>query len=246
MRGDFTDQADAYSRARPGYPETLVEELVAAAGVRPGDAVADVGAGTGLFTAPLAARGLAVTAIEPVEAMRLRAPALPGVVWRGGSFEETGLPAGSVRWIVAAQAFHWADPPRALPELHRALAVGGHLTVLWNDRDVARSELLARTRALVEEMVPGFDEGYRARDWSGVLVSTGHFAAPRRHEVRHVVAMTAERFLDLWRSHHLLAQAAGEAGVARLLARLAPLLPADGGTVEVPYVCRAWTAARVG
>lgn len=243
MRGDFSAQAEAYARARPGYPERLVDALVAEAGVRAGDPVADLGAGTGLFTALLAARGLAVVAVEPVEAMRRRAPALPGVAWRDGTFESTGLPAASMTWAVVAQAFHWADPPRALPEAHRVLRRGARLTVLWNDRDVERSELLARTRQLVEEMVPGFDEGYRARDWSAVLASTGHFAASSRHEERHVVAMTAERYLDLWRSHHLLGEAAGGDGVARLLERIEPLLPARGA-VDVPYVCRAWTAVR--
>jgi SAM-dependent methyltransferase len=245
LRGDFTGQAEAYARARPGYPERLVDELVADAGVRPGDPVVDLGAGTGLFTAMLAARGLAVAAVEPAAAMRARAPQLPGATWRDGTFESTGLAPASKRWAVAAQAFHWADPPRALPEAHRILLRGGSLTVLWNDRDVARSELLARTRALVEELVPGFDEGYRARDWDAVLVSTGHFAPPRRHEARHVVAMTPARYLDLWRSHHLLAEAAGAAGVARLLERVAALLLPEG-IVEVPYVCRAWTASRLG
>ena len=244
-RGDFTAQSEAYARARPGYPGELVDALLGETGVGAGDRVADIGAGTGLFTALLAARGLAVAAVEPVAAMRRRAPELPGVTWRDGTFESTGLPSSSVSWVVAAQAFHWADPLRALPELHRVLRPAGHLTTLWNDRDVERSPLLSRTRELIEEMVPGFDEGYRARDWSAVIVSTGHFTAPRRHEARHLVTMTAERYLDLWRSHHLLGEAAGAEGVARLLERVAPLLPATG-TVDVPYVCRAWTARRAG
>jgi SAM-dependent methyltransferase len=245
VRGDFTGQAEAYARARPGYPEALVDELVAAAGVRSGEPVADLGAGTGLFTALLAARGLRVSAVEPGEAMRRRAPELPGVSWREGTFEATGLAPASQRWAVAAQAFHWADPERALPEIHRILERERCFTVLWNDRDVAASELLRRTRELIEEVAPDFDEGYRARDWSAVLVSTGHFAAPRRHERRHVVEMTRRRYLDLWRSHHLLAERAGAAGVARLVAELEPLLPEEGA-VPVPYVCRAWTALRRG
>ncbi|HEY8427370.1 MAG TPA: methyltransferase domain-containing protein, partial [Sandaracinaceae bacterium] len=79
--GDFTEQAGAYARARPGYPDALVDRLAARAGVRAGDPVADVGAGTGLFTRALAARGFAVTAVEPNAAMRAKAPALPGARW---------------------------------------------------------------------------------------------------------------------------------------------------------------------
>lgn len=63
--GDFSEQADAYSRARPGYPAGLVDALVAHVGIKPGDAVADLGARTGLFTELLVARGLRVTAVEP-------------------------------------------------------------------------------------------------------------------------------------------------------------------------------------
>ena len=243
-RGDFTAQAVAYARARPGYPTEIIDRLIAEAGVNAGDSVADIGAGTGLFTAPLAARGLRVTAVEPNAPMRAQAREIAGVAWSDGTFESTGLPAASQRWVVGAQAFHWADPPRALPEVHRVLAPGGAFSILWNERDVPRSPLLQRTRAIIEQLVPNFDEGYRARDWSAVLVEGGWFAAPAMIEVRHEVPMSRERFLDLWRSHNVLASSAGPEGVAHVLREVAPLL-LESGEVPIPYVCRAWMARRL-
>jgi hypothetical protein len=116
--------------------------------------------------------------------------------------------------------------------------------VLWNLRDEQRSPLVRNTHQLIEGLAPGFDEGYRHRDWAAVLAAEGYFAQPARHELAHVVDMTPERYLDLWRSHHVLLQRVGAEGVAALLAALAPLLPAEG-TVEVPYLCRAWTVRRL-
>ncbi len=238
--GDFSPQAKTYARARPGYPPAMIELLLKVAEVESGAAVADLGAGTGLFTSVLAGHGLRVTAIEPNAAMRAQAQRVDGVVWRDGTFEATGLEAGSQTWAMAAQAFHWADPERALPELHRILEPGGFLTVLWNNRDVAASPVLSWTRELIEEVVPGFDEGYRDRDWWSVLTSTGHFVGPFEIAVPHVVTMDAERYLNLWRSHNLLNAAAGPEQMKALLARIEARLDA-GEPYEIPYVCRVWT-----
>jgi len=241
--GDFSAQAEAYARARPGYPAAFVRELARAAGVRPGDAVADVGAGTGILSRVLVELGFAVSAIEPNAAMRALVPALAGLTVRAGTFEATGLADASQRWVTAAQAFHWADPPRALPEMRRVLAAGGALTVLWNDRENERSPVLTFVAAAVRRAVPGWDEAYRCEDWGALLRSTGDFARVTAAECRHVVTMSRARFLDLWRSHNRLAETAGPELLAELQAEIAALFERERlEAVDVPYVCRAWTA----
>ena len=97
---------------------------------------ADVGAGTGISTALLAARGCRVFALEPNRAMRDAARPDPLVTWSDAVAETTGLPPGSVGLVLCAQSFHWFEPHAALAEFHRILAPRGRLALLWNDRDV--------------------------------------------------------------------------------------------------------------
>lgn len=242
MLGDFTTQAEAYAQARPGYPEALMDRLCARAGVRAGDPVADLGAGTGLLTQSLVARGLQVTAIEPNEPMRRMAVSLPGVTWQAGTFEDTGLADHSQAWVIAAQAFHWAEPPRALPEIRRVLRPSGHFTVLWNERQNDRSPVLGWTRAAIRRQVPEFDEAYRDIDWAAVLISTGDFTDVRYDRADHVVLMSPERYLNLWRSHNRLNAFAGPERFASFLAELQDYLTAERlDQIEVPYCCQAWT-----
>lgn len=244
-RGDFTEQAEAYGRARPSYPAAVVDALLDDAEVRAGDAVLELGAGTGLFTRALSERGLRVTASEPNAAMRAQAPELEHAAFVDGSFEAPGVADGSQAWAVAAQAFHWATPERALPAIRRTLDEGRStraFSVLWNIRDVERSEVLTWTLARIERIAAGFDEGYKFVDWADVLTSTGDFEAPRTRIVKHAVRMSAERFLDLWRSHNHLNATAAPADVARLLEDIAAYLrEREIDELDVPYSCKSVT-----
>ena len=128
----FGAAAGQYARARPGYPADAVDWLVPAAARR----VLDLGAGTGKFTAALAGRALDVVAVEPSARMLAElTAALPGVVAHRGSAEATGLPDACVDAVVVAQAWHWVDPARAVPEVARVLRPGGSLGLVWNVRD---------------------------------------------------------------------------------------------------------------
>jgi ubiquinone/menaquinone biosynthesis C-methylase UbiE len=134
-RGRFSGMAGGYARYRPGYPETLVDRVLADAGVGSGDLVADVGCGTGILTRMLARRGLEVIGIDPNQDMLDQArEAGGGPRYRQGDAEATGLPAGRLALVTVAQAFHWFDLDAALAELRRILRPGGRAAALWNIR----------------------------------------------------------------------------------------------------------------
>ncbi|MCL2407110.1 MAG: hypothetical protein FWC95_04200 [Defluviitaleaceae bacterium] len=64
----FTNRAEAYAEARPGYPNEVMDYIRI---IAPLNAVfADIGAGTGLLTTLIAQNGYKVFAVEPNADMR--------------------------------------------------------------------------------------------------------------------------------------------------------------------------------
>jgi SAM-dependent methyltransferase len=128
----FGGAASIYDRARPGYPDAVVDWLLPAGQPQ----VVDLGAGTGKLTRLIADRGVDVTAVEPSDGMREKLhSALPAVPALAGSAEEMPLADDSIDAVLVAQAWHWVDLPRASAEVARVLRPGGRLGLLWNHRD---------------------------------------------------------------------------------------------------------------
>ena len=65
LRFAFDGVADAYDAGRPRFDDAVVEQLMSHAGLRSGDRVLEIGAGTGQLTEALLRAGLRVEALEP-------------------------------------------------------------------------------------------------------------------------------------------------------------------------------------
>jgi len=135
------------------------EAIVEAVGLKPGMTVADIGAGTGLFTRMFADR---VGAGGKVYAVDI-SPAFLGHIAaeakkRGqshiqsvqGTQETANLPPGSIDVAFLCDTYHhFEDPERALASIHRALRPGGRLVVVDFDRraGVSSDFILKHVRA---------------------------------------------------------------------------------------------------
>src|SRR2546423_6784585 len=141
----FESVAAEYERHRPEYPEEALRWAAERLGLEGAARVLDVGAGTGKLTRGLVALGFEVVAVEPGAPMlaQLRT-SVPEAGALEGPAESIRLADASVGAAFAGQAFHWFDPERALPELHRVIRPGGGLALLWNwwdERDPLQQEL---------------------------------------------------------------------------------------------------------
>lgn len=168
--GSFGSTARDYERGRAAYPDEAVQWLLAGA-----SRVADLGAGTGKLTGALSRHATEVLALEPQHRMLVHLHrSAPSALAVCSVAESLPVRAGWAEVVVVAQAFHWFDQQRAVPEIRRILSAGGRLGLVWNVRDesvgwvaelarIAGPENSAQTRAQLDEL-PGF-RPFEFRTW---------------------------------------------------------------------------------
>ena len=168
--GRFTGRANVYAKARPGYAAKMVERLCGWAELSPASTVADIGAGTGIFSAQLAATGARVIAVEPNDDMRAEAESCFAgascVSVRKGTAEDTGIEPDSIDLVTAAQAFHWFDCEAFRVECLRILRGVARVALVWNMR-VSEAPVNAACERVFRELCPrfkGFSGGVRMDD----------------------------------------------------------------------------------
>ena len=130
----FDEIAAGYDRHRPAYPDELIDQACRVTGLGSGDAVLEVGCGSGQLTRSLAGRGLRVTALDPgINLIALARQNLDGaaeVEFMNARFEDAPLPRERFRAVFSASAFHWVDPEVSWQRAADVLVPGGTLALV--------------------------------------------------------------------------------------------------------------------
>jgi SAM-dependent methyltransferase len=256
----FGADAARYDRARPRYPDALIERIAAAS---PGPEVLDVGCGTGIAARQFHAAGCRVLGVE-VDPRMAEQARRHGLAVEVAKFEDWDPAGRGFDAVIAAQAWHWVDAEAGARQAARALRPGGRLAVFWN---VARPEpALAEAFAEVYRAAvpdnPIFGRGAAARAGSGTgarsdsdsgyaafsaraadgMRACGAFAESERWEFGWERTYTRDEWLDVVPTtggHSLFSPAE----LDRVLTGIGAAVDDAGGAFTVRYTAEVCTAS---
>jgi SAM-dependent methyltransferase len=261
----FGAAAANYDKYRPRYPDQLIDDVVA---MLPGRRVLEVGAGTGIATAAFAARGMAVTCVEPDPEM---AAVLSAKLARNAdlhldlaTFEawSAARPAGAPGFdgLISGQAWHWIDPKTRWADAGAAVRSGGVIALFWNDDHFADPRVPAaytaacerrgiEIRPLREEPAPSSDpdrivEEPRPERWPEVHAEAdGFFAELRKHQFHWTRRMSVADYVahvNTTSAHLILSPEVRDELTAELIAALTGY----GDEIELAMTTELVTAVR--
>lgn len=241
---DYSALADAYIK-RPDYSDAAVDAMLSIVGVKNGALVCDVGAGVAHLSLMLAARQLAVTAIEPNEAMRSngirRTENISSISWSDGTGESTGASPATYDLVTFGSSFNVCDRGAALQETARILRPGGWFACLWNHRDLD-DPVQAKIEAIISDYVPEYGYGTRREDQAAVIEQSRLFGPVIHIDSRIIHQQKIDECVEAWRSHATLARQAGQK-FEQVVDSIGDYLSGLGREViEIPYSTNIWIA----
>lgn len=241
-------RVENYARYRPGYPQEILDLPRERYGLTRDSEVADIGSGTGALARMFLENGNRVHGVEPNAEMRLAGERLLAEFSRftsvAATAEATTLPARSVDFVTAGQAFHWFDPGPARREFGRILKPGGRVLLVWNARRKEKTGFSGAYKRILQTHGTDYAEVEHGRRGSSENVRD--FFAPMPVEAwsfentqRLDLASLKGRVLS---SSYVPAE--GETGCVEMLADLEDTFRRyhDGGTVTVRYDTRIYVS----
>jgi SAM-dependent methyltransferase len=240
----FTGLASIYAEHRPSYPSEIIARLTARASTsRAPKTAIDIGCGTGIATLALA-KALPewrIIAAEPNADMLAKARE----TCAGQSnieFTRTGAEAlpgddGTIGLVVAAQALHWFDEAAFFAEAARVLSPGGHLAILYNNRQNGLSAVLREIEDYLESIDGSYNRDYRARDISATLGTLDLFG--NVESARHVWLQptSSDDLVNYFMSRSMLKPLTEKVGISKIRHAIGDIADehAKQGMIDIPF-----------
>ncbi|MCX4670079.1 methyltransferase domain-containing protein [Streptomyces sp. NBC_01381] len=245
----FGSGAERYDRARPRYPQGLVDRIVAG-----GPEVLDVGSGTGIVARQFQAAGCRVLGVEPDPRMAGLARQF-GVEAEVATFEEWDPAGREFDAVVAGQAWHWIDPVAGAAMAARVLRPGGRLAAFWHvfqlPPELAQAQATVFRRVMPDSPFNVDALPKRALDVYQVMFdkaadgmrAVGGFSAPEQWRFDWEQSYGRDAWLDQLPTHGNLTQLPPDK-LAKVLEGVGSAIDAMGGGFTMEYATVAVTAKR--
>ncbi len=244
----FGSDPERYDRARPRYPDVLVQRIVAGA---LGGRVLDVGVGTGIVARQFQAAGCRVLGVDP-DARLAEFARRSGVQVEVSTFEAWEPAGRTFDAVVSGESWHWVDPAAGATKAAEVLRPGGRLAVFWNTGQPPASldEAFAEVyrRVLPESLVArlgarSLEEAHAAmcaRAADGMRAA-GAFDEPEQWRFQWAQCYTRDDWLDALQTS---GGAIAQGQLADLLQGVGDAIDTVGGRFTMDYVTFVVTAVR--
>jgi SAM-dependent methyltransferase len=252
MAESFGVDAGRYDRARPSYPDAIVDRIVATS---PGPEILDVGCGTGIVARQFRAAGCRVLGVEPDARMADFARAT-GIEVEVSRFETWDAAGRAFDAVVAGQSWHWVDPVAGAAKAAQVLRPGGVLAAFWHVFEapppVSTAFAEVYRRVVPDPPFTVQAAGQGRMPYLGVITKVadgmrevGGFGEAEQSRFDWERSYTRDEWLDLLPTTGGLTRLPPDK-LAEVLDHVGAAIDALGGTFTMPYITVAVTAARTG
>lgn len=228
-----------YDEARPGYPSSVIEDIIRISEIVDGGRVLDIGCGSGRATILFGKRGYQIIGVdlskELVAIARQKSSEHQKVSYYVGEFEHVDLPSGKFDLITAGQALHWIEPEVGYNRIFNLLKESGTLAAFWNFENYEARSLAVQVRDLYREHCTFFppDLGSPQR-YLEKLDASGLFEPIKINTHYWNWELTKEKYIKLVRSYAWVSSLPNE-NSKHFLDDLARLLEDKPENITVPF-----------
>jgi SAM-dependent methyltransferase len=243
---------ERYDRARPAYPEAMIERIVTSS---PGPDFLNVGCGTGIEARQFRAAGRTVLAVEPDPRMADFARGT-GLQVEVATFEAWEPAGRTFDAVVSGTAWHWVDPVAGAAKAARVLRPGGVLAPFGHVSELPPTVAEAHAAAF-RRVAPDSPVGFNRRSGASILDAyrglydraadgireVGGFDEPVLWRYDGEGTYSRDELLDRMPTSGGLTSLAADQ-LAEVLAAVGAAVDELGGSVTLPYATWGLTAIR--